>query len=425
MKISNILSSNPLSKIHLPLPRTPRQSQQLLNALTSSFRRELDREHPLTASSSDEATGVNNSSTGNRLNEAHSHSSAHATEQHLRTLLNNPLFRVSLRGHGIRPEPHLDADGSRRGKEPMAIFDELVAAGSATAASVSDCLNWQLLIASRHSDERFVKTLRDSRAGSRVLSWWYSSDTISKIEFFRDERAVRSTCKFMAAEGLQSSVLAWLEMLRDCDVGGWNPTKRAAGKHFKYLLGSFLKAEIECGGGIGSSLRFYLDACRILVPIGGGEPSMSLHIALGAPAAYLIDVIDGSLRQNPELPVPVDLYDEYAQMVSTLKLSKLHSAIIAIYHPARPDAEPFVQFLHDLRPADFELFSQARRTKIVRVAFDALRVLADAGKPKDVTYVAKFLAQHTQPIHRAQGASTPPEDEELLSTLLDPIVSVV
>ena len=34
------------SKIHPQLPLTPRESQQLLNLLTTSFRSHLDREHP-------------------------------------------------------------------------------------------------------------------------------------------------------------------------------------------------------------------------------------------------------------------------------------------------------------------------------------------------------------------------------------------
>ncbi|RDW86542.1 uncharacterized protein DSM5745_03184 [Aspergillus mulundensis] len=421
MKVSNVFGSNPWSRIHFPLPQTPRQSQQLLNALTSSFRRELDREHPPTASSPDEVSGVNNASNGHRLNEVHPQSSVHATEQHLRTLLDNPLFRVSLSTHGVRSQPQLDADGLRPRKEPMVIFDELVASGSATVASVSDCLNWQLLIASRHSGEEFVKALRDSQAGSRVFSWWSSSDSMTKRDFITNVRAVRSTCKAMAAEGLQSSVLAWLKMLGDCNVGGYPTSTRFAETNFKYLLGNFLKAEVECGGGIGSSLRFYLDACRVLVPMSDGRPRLSLKIALGAPAAYLIDNIDRFfLHQNTELPIPVDLYDEYAQMVSMLELGKLQSAIIAIHHPTRPDAQPFVQFLHGIRPADFELWPQARRTKIVRKAFDALRVLTEAGKPKDVLYVTKFLAQHTQPIHTAQGPNSPPVEEEPLRALLDP-----
>ncbi|KAL4762744.1 uncharacterized protein BDW70DRAFT_148962 [Aspergillus foveolatus] len=320
MKLTAPFNLNPLSKFHVPLPRTPRQSQQLLNALTSSFRRELDRAHPPTASSSDEGSGTNNAYSGDHLNEEHAHSAAHATDKHIRALLDNPLFRVSPSRNSVRSGPQSSTDGSRIQKEPMAIFDELVASGSATVGSVSDCLNWQLLLASRQSGERFVKELRDSRAGSRTFSWWSSSDPSTRVSFLKNNRAVRSTCKFMAAEGLRDSILAWLRVLRNRDFGGFEVEEDLAEKSFKYILGNFLNGEIECGGGLVSALRFYLDACKILMSTADETPTLPLKKSLGAPAGYLLSMIEMNSRRNPSDSIPADVYDKYANMVSALAL---------------------------------------------------------------------------------------------------------
>src|SRR5467141_2839805 len=67
MKKTSILNLKSWPKIHPPLPRTPRESQQLLSALTSSFRRQLD-------------------AAGNKP--------VQSTDRHLKSILDNPLFRV-------------------------------------------------------------------------------------------------------------------------------------------------------------------------------------------------------------------------------------------------------------------------------------------------------------------------------------------
>ncbi|KAL4816281.1 hypothetical protein BDW67DRAFT_185103 [Aspergillus spinulosporus] len=418
MKLTAPFNLNPLSKFHVPLPRTPRQSQQLLNALTSSFRRELDRAHPPTASSSDENAGANNAYSGDHLNEEHAHSAAHATDKHIRALLDNPLFRVSPSRNSVRSGPQSGTDGSRIQKEPMAIFDELVASGSATVGSVSDCLNWQLLLASRQSGERFVKELRDSRAGSRTFSWWSSSDSSTRVSFLKNNRAVRSTCKFMAAEGLRESVLTWLRILRDRDFGGSEIEDDLAENSFKYILGNFLNGEIECGGGLVSALRFYLDACKILMSTADITPALPLKKSLGAPAGYLLGKIETNSRRNPNVSIPADVYDRYANMVSALALGKLQSAVISIYHPTRPDAVPFVRYLRRLSPTAIAAWTQQRRTKVVRVGFDALRILSDSGESRDCLFLANFLEQHAQEIREAQ--KTYPSSEELLRPLSEP-----
>ena len=418
MKLTAPFNLNPLSKFHVPLPRTPRQSQQLLNALTSSFRRELDRAHPPTASSSDEGSGTNNAYSGDHLNEEHAHSAAHATDKHIRALLDNPLFRVSPSRNSVRSGPQSSTDGSRIQKEPMAIFDELVASGSATVGSVSDCLNWQLLLASRQSGERFVKELRDSRAGSRTFSWWSSSDPSTRVSFLKNNRAVRSTCKFMAAEGLRDSILAWLRVLRNRDFGGLEVEEDLAEKSFKYILGNFLNGEIECGGGLVSALRFYLDACKILMSTADETPTLPLKKSLGAPAGYLLSMIEMNSRRNPSDSIPADVYDKYANMVSALALGKLQSAVISIYHPTRPDAELFVRYLRRLSPTAIAAWPQQHRTKVVRVGFDALRILSDSGKSRDCLFLANFLEQHAQELRETQKADS--SSGELLRPLSEP-----
>jgi hypothetical protein len=222
----------------------------------------------------------------------------------------------------------------------------------------------------------------------------------------------------MAAEGLRDSILAWLRILRNRDFGGFEIEEDLAEKSFKYILGNFLNGEIECGGGLVSALRFYLDACKILMSTADESPTLPLRKSLGAPAGYLLGMIEMNSRRNPSDSIPADVYDKYANMVSALALGKLQSAVVSIYHPTRPDAGPFVRYLHRLSPTAIAAWPQQHRTKVVRVGFDALRILSDSGKSRDCLFLANFLEQHAQELREAQKAHS--SSEELLRPLSEP-----
>ncbi|KAL4785671.1 hypothetical protein BJX76DRAFT_165046 [Aspergillus varians] len=394
MKPSRAVAINPWSKLHPPLPRTPRQSQQLLDALTSSFRRELDREHPPTVSSSEQSSSNNNGLAGNHPTENHTYSAAHAADQHLRTILDNPLFRLAPSKVSVVTERSSNTEKTKVPKEPMVIFDELVASGSATFGAVTDCLSWQMLLASRYTGERFLKELRDSRAGSRTVSWWFSLDTRERTMFFRYQRLLSRLCKFMVAEKLHDTIFVWLRVLRDwiVDADTYSLAEGRAAR-LKYFLGAFLNAERECGG-IDSAIRYYLDACSILMPADNHEYKVLLRRALGKGGGFLFsDYILVNGRESIKNIIPADLYEKYATTIASLMPGKALLAALSIYHPTHPDAKPLLQYLRGVSPERFESWSKVQREKVMRASFDALHVLIEAENPGDCLYLARFLQQ--------------------------------
>lgn len=242
MKGSSLFKFSPFAKIHQPLPRTPRESAQLLNALTSSFRRQLDREYPSSSSS------ANNDENGdNPL------SSVHATDKHLRTILENPLFRITpsnaaKRAHqsGLGP-----LQEQKLATEPMTVFDELVASGSVNRTALFNCLRAQLVLASAHTGDGVVDAMKKSKAGSKIVSWWYASDSESRKMLFTIRSSTVTLLKFMVAEGLQKTAMAWLAMLLNRDLGGADGriSEAMAQTVARNFLLDLLKAEIQYGGG--------------------------------------------------------------------------------------------------------------------------------------------------------------------------------
>ncbi|CEL07199.1 hypothetical protein ASPCAL10362 [Aspergillus calidoustus] len=406
---------SPWSKIHLPLPRTPRQSEQLLTSLTSSFRRELDREHP---------TSVDNHASNGLPSSVkeHSHSSAHATDQHLRNILENPLFSVTPPRSVASPH-----DDPRLAKEPMVVFDESVASGSATIHTVGLCLSWQMLLASPHKGEDFVKALKDSRAGSRVVSWWHMSNSSAKMALFRyvkpetrkaplmaeSGKVLVDLTKFMVAEGLHDTILDWLRMLQHSNIGDQRVDHAFAISAFNRLLGSFLKAEILCGGGIESALHYYITASE-------SDTTLDRKQLLTGPGMFLCT---STLRETAKDMISPQLYERYASiMLSVLLPETFNRAVVLLCHPTQPNAKPLVKYM---RNAPFEYHGHqgtAQREKHIRACFRALTVLDENKNKKDCLFLAGFLRQLLEE-DQGLGATIKPryhmssEEKDLLSSL--------
>ncbi|KAL4926253.1 uncharacterized protein BDV17DRAFT_293678 [Aspergillus undulatus] len=399
MKRSKSLGFPLWSKLHAPLPRTPRQSQQLLETLTSSFRRELDREHPPNASSPDGSDAADKNLFGGLLSENHPRSSSHAADKHLGMILDHPLFRSKpSRDPDLRDRAVHATAKAKSVKHPMLVFDELMASGSATAAAVSKCIIDQVLLASPHKGDGFVREMRKSGAGSRFMTWWWSSDDRTKISFINGSLTFhKQYCKFMVAVGLQDIVLTWLKTLKTFIDGEYNKgPKYPPTEPFKYLLGSLLQAEIDYGGGMSSAMRHYLDAFNLFRSTGDEDSRVTLLNSLIKPAAYILSTLILRSGRNIEERIPHKLYEDYAAaFLSMIKKKDTHAvpALLALYHPTVPDAKPFVHFVRHLPPSRIESMSWNYRERNLRAGLDALRLLDQVGDKRDSLYVARFLQQ--------------------------------
>ncbi|KAL4969577.1 uncharacterized protein BDV14DRAFT_85205 [Aspergillus stella-maris] len=392
MKRSPTLSLPFWKNLHAPLPRTPRQSQQLLDTLTSSFRRELDREHPPNASSQVSSVGAINAPTDDRSSQENPHSSSYATDKHLSVILEHPLFRLS---------PNTGSLGTRaKGgvmEHPMVRFDGLMATGNATVSRVFSCIRTQVLLASYHPNDLFVKELRDSGAGSRLVNWWLSMDWDIKRKFFTQDLSIfGQMTKIMVVDGKQDMVITWLGLLSDPQICreklGLNAhTMQYA---FSRLLGLFLKAESEYGGGMSSALRYYIDAAGMISSFEGESYEMNPRQTLGKPGAWLMGLMMNQSSGKDKFDCPAKLYEDFAAvLMATSPSANLLKAIMPLYHPTTPNAEPVVRYLRAIQPEFLESAKPIYRERIMRAGLDALRILIDAGDTKNCAFLARFLQE--------------------------------
>lgn len=156
-------------RLHPQLPLTPRESQQLLSLLTSSFRSHLDREHPVHPADKAQQPTV-------RYTESQGHkplSSAALASHHLDAVLSNPLFAVKP-----SQQPSQSA-ASHVLRDPMGWFLNEVAAGKATLSKVSLCLE----ILDRRTTDQTPQLHRGKTPGAIISNWLQSSGLDTSKDF--------------------------------------------------------------------------------------------------------------------------------------------------------------------------------------------------------------------------------------------------
>jgi hypothetical protein len=397
MKGTSIFQFKSWPKIHQPLPRTPRESRQLLNALTSSFRRQLDQAYPAPDASSHNA--------GDRQ-PLNTESSVHATDKHLHNILDNPLFRVVPPKSASHARNVLRSveEQKRLAKEPMLVFDELVASGSATTTDIIDCLKSQLFLVRSRDDHAMSEAMKASRAASRVVNWFWASDGASRASLLHSRTSTSSFTKFMAAEGLHDTLLEWLRLLLNRDLGAHNGLigEGLSRQSFSWLLMDFLDAEIRFGNGFGSALEFYLRACQM--HFASAQSNASARSMLLAAGAQLSQV---AMDQKPSIDdVSTHLYDEFMNVISTLTSTRsLLFASVAVFHPSQPDLQPFMRIVKNLTPSKFQKYNAAWRDALPRIGCDVLRILmVDQNNYRGAMKLAQQM-HHLLPDTTASAAS--------------------
>jgi len=111
-------------KLHQPLPLSPRESKQLLELLTVSFREQLDSEHgPSNVADTPPAHQV-------KAKKATIQPKPYPrpTDRHIESILTNPLFNVRRK------------DEATRAVNPMDTFDRAVGRGMMTPKYAAACL---------------------------------------------------------------------------------------------------------------------------------------------------------------------------------------------------------------------------------------------------------------------------------------------
>ncbi|OAA65189.1 hypothetical protein SPI_01976 [Niveomyces insectorum RCEF 264] len=425
-----------LPQIHQPLPLNEKSTKKLLDTLTASFRKHLDREHglwdderasvasesesvlrpprpsrPATVASSDvrplpqsnpdrrpsPSAAVVSQRLQNHTRQQHNH---RPTDRHLRAILANPLFSYD-QAMGRQAVAAVERD-------PMDIFDWAVARGLMTTKRAAGCLLAKRREAVQSSHASAVASMAASGAGRKVLQWLRSSGLERDLSFVADTQLAGLLVQFLAAEeGLDVVVWNWIERLQRGEgpqtirqQGG----KTATGHLHEVSSASFLLDKLVKAKASGATTLddAYRAMCRGAELFDKTTPAFEGNVFWPWCALSWMSTFKA---WNLATPSP-QLYETFVAIMAhddrpSIRLERAH---LDLRHPTRPTPAPAVALLADdhlLR--DVQASTSAaepplgRRPgypgRIVSMGLDTVRHLAFIGESREAQRILERLRQ--------------------------------
>lgn len=397
------------SRIHPQLPLSEKESQRLLNALTSSFRQQLDQEHPDPVSrrksidTPRSSPATNNHPTGPVL-----HSSSTSTDLHLASILTNPLFG--------RPTSVSDVAVSQlktKSKHPISLFEEYVSKGIATIEVAHLCLNaFRKSLSGVPATDARDQTERIA-AGARVLRWLWSSGTVHKQAFTQDPKFLDTLAYFLIAEGREGAL--WELMLTPNHASDSSLPAKDARKLNGMLLCSIVKTHLsDLRASATAALTAFFQAAETNEK--ASAVSAFPQIPLFPAGSYLTRALVNAGPEASSSQSLVPLYDRFVESCplwdkATQERALYRVANLKLHHPVSPSARDALYFIRLVKQSPAHPFlsptTKAQKTDVFNFFFDTVRLLHKQGSQDDAAWVMEFM-QHKFTKDLLDRPDTPP-----------------
>lgn len=359
--------------INHPAPVNQQESKRVLEALTASFRKNLDKEHG-PPSPSPSRHGL--SPVDDALHQP--------TDRHVRAILSNPLFSYD-------PTKTITTAPDRA--DPMVVFDRAVAKGLMTPNRAAGVLIAQRTVARCLSDT----PVPSSDIALRVVQWLRSSGLERDLSFVSCNHLINQLVPLMIDEGLEEIAWAWLDRW----MRGEGPVLPHSQRtfHASKLLRVIIHAK--------TAPLASLDPGYVAM-VRADDMFSHLHDFKDAATAPWLVLSARSTTGGLGRPQPSEaLFDSFAAVsrhCTSLRSLDLYRAHLDLYHPTHPNATLAIDYLQSNQPVRLEqLFKQEAEQghtghsrnitlrKIISMTTDAARHLGQSGRHSDAEWVRGFL----------------------------------
>ncbi|KAH7088282.1 hypothetical protein FB567DRAFT_334714 [Paraphoma chrysanthemicola] len=378
---SKRLLSTLASKLHPQLPLSPRESQQLLNLLTTSFRAHLDREHPITVTKRATKQAVRHAPPNAPQ---HNAPSSHATAtRHIDAILTNPLFAVKP---SRRASEAAAVDILR---DPMAWFVNQIALGSADLPKAAMCLD--LLESTANAPAR----LHNGKSPAEIMSTWLQTSGLDRSREFVelqpskggfDTKSLERLVALIFSEGQTAAPWRWFIRSQDLRV---KETRLEVLKVTKFRQQLLHKMVLRAGGDLAQGVRVFMQAFR-MAEVEGLESTFS---ALRAAGAHIVNCIitTNSTSVDPET------YNAF--LASTPRWlgnwSPAVEAILWLHHPTKSTTLPALRYINDPTGASLHIkASKGRRHFLVQLCLGVARQSLETEQYADAQIAMAFAKLH-------------------------------
>lgn len=312
-----------LGSIHQPLPLNQKESQRLLDTITTSFRKHLDEEHPgFTPESEGVVKPSASPAAASRSLPAPTLARTRPTDHHVQTILSNPLFSYEPSSAAIATGSAVRENGSKSGdsgpalqaaRDPMDVFDEAVAKGMMTPMRAAGCLMAKRREIVQSASLSVRAAMAKSGAGLKVVQWLRASGQQRELKFLNCPRLVDELVPFLMAECQEEVVWSWLAALVEDDQ---LETTAFCRKHANGLLMRMLDFHCDNSPSMNDAYNCLMRAQRSL------------------PQSWLI---------SPSRPTEGPGREDDLLLVSWHKLN-WKSTVLAWQHPSKSSSRLFDQF---------------------------------------------------------------------------------
>ena len=358
------------AKIHPQLPLTTRESQQLLTALTSSFRQHLDQAHP-TVTNGDGVENPESGSASTSRTDAFPSSTA-CTDKHLASILTSPLLSRDRKEDG--PEGwDMVAKAElleEYANDPVRLLEDYQSRGIATLSNAELCLeSLKTSMATMAPNERLEKA-RETKAGQRVYTWLQQNDLFKSLVTIDKSRFINLMVYFLVCERDEDLLWEWLTLdlaqpKSKVDNSAQSNTKLMLEKYrwrgrlihsmvrMKLGLLDSKHARVETPS-LNAALDDFFQACDIRQSV---EPRNHLHwIPLGLAGSELHKTLTNSPTQLSDVDEP--RYNRFMKLLHVRMdgappaYINLNLAELQLYHPRSPSSELAYHTLQSLLSGD-------------------------------------------------------------------------
>ena len=388
------------SKINPPLPMSPRDSQRLLSLLNASFKGQLDREHT-TALSSNE----------------------HHANNHLQTILTNPLFDAKSQAPAYSGSKSMES-GKLLGqlqdhmKRPMDAFKDQIAQGVANLTSAKLLLNIQfnVCLASPAATPRVA--MQNSGAAWTILQWLWASGMEDTGEFLMDKSFVSILVPFLVAEGQHSRVLRWMQKCHSLDETPFTSLRRLDTERIEsLLLTRLIKEETRYGDGLDSAINLF---GRSVAGFRNVWLNRNSKHNIAAQAAW---ELLKSIRRLPQAALPKAInVRHFVETVRTVNRDPLLDAYVCVYVQQSTEPKAALTFFQTTSRSSLLLQSAPRRHHIALLGMRAAELFLQGGRQNEALWIvgylqttfAKELGWPLDPVRKSRRKSRPLYDQATL-----------
>ena len=387
MKLTSVHNIRHLiSKLHPPLPASPRESKQLESILRSSFKKRLDEAHP--------APQVNHDVDVPIVSPQPARSeSAEATNIHLQSVLGHPsLGRRTLTA--TRESSFLSG--------LLEAWDEAV---------LQNKLDLPSIVKYVKAHQSHVRTSPEnaSQLATRIKNWFATTSNTQREKFLAEADLIRRIMPMMYLAKMEEEVWGWLRLLYSGQLRVNNPDSRYNLQSESWLrvedtficrmMEQSLRAN-DCSG----AAQQYIQACiyrtqtgrryQLQSGVSAWAPTLKLpYAALQRSWRVLSTAI---VRQRYSHGMSSTLYDQMMGWRPAAEYHWFDDSFLHLYRPSAPSAKLLSQLIQKPKwITTFARFLEQRASNnlkyhLLMSVFDAAELELEAGRPVSAKAFLKF-----------------------------------